>query len=267
MTGLPIHTYRFEAEVTKKIVFRYFPGFVLRNALLHAMEELNFTRYVPDRAEKVVQPYLINADGLDVNDIFPAGTLLSFRLSLFGNANQFADKWKEAVRYLGSHMGIGPGSGRFDLKHVPNSLDEEPENKPNNGNAVTLRFPYLFFFRDRHKMPPDGMPFGELMAKIHSRYAALCMEYGNGQPQPLPTAKNMPQPEKSIFRITRLFYPPGGSKEHYDCFKGRITYPGNVAPYSEILKFGSHAGIGQFTAAGLGRFDMLYDDHGPPITL
>lgn len=293
MTGITIHTYRFEAEVTKKIEFRYFPGFVLRNALLNAMEELYCTRYVayrqkagacsrcpwlsnciyralnlpvPDIPEKVVQPYLIDTNGIATNDIFPAGTRLAFRIGLFGSANQYADQWVESVRYLGSQMGIGPGSGRFELQKVTTPVNELPEYKPNNGNAVTLRFPYLYFFRDRHKIPRDGMPFGELMTKIHSRYAALCMVYGNGQPQPLPAAEAMPRPVESNFHITRLFYPPGGSKKHYDCFKGRLAYRGDLAHFDEILNLGSRIGIGQFTVAGLGRFCIFYDDHETGVT-
>jgi hypothetical protein len=293
MKGITIHTYRFEAEVTKKIVFDCFPGFLLRNALLRAMEELYCTRYVAykkraggcqkcpwrsnclyrglnlpvnDIPEKVLQPYLIYPEGIDTHDTFSQGTLLGFQLSLFGSANQYVEQWIEAVRYLGRRMGIGLDSGRFELQEVIPVKRHEPEQSADNGDGVALFFPHLYFFRDRNKIPRGGMPFGELIAMIHSRYAALCMQYGDGQPQPLVTQPDMPQPTESIFHLTRLCYPPGGSKEHYHCFKGRMTYAGNMAPFREILAFGSHIGIGQFTVAGLGRFRIAYPGSEPIIT-
>lgn len=293
MTALPIHTYRFDAIVTKKIIFRYFPGFVLRNALLRAMEELYCMRKVAygqragacekclwlsnciyrklnlpvfDIPEKVVQPYLINSEGIDANDIFPQGSKFSFQLSLFGRANQFAEQWIEAVRYLGSHMGIGIDSGRFDLQEVIPVMFYEVAYTDNNGKSVALYFPYLYFFRNRNKIPREGMAFSELILKIHSRYTALCMEYGYEKSQPLPAMGVMPRPIESNFHITRLFYPPGGSKDHYDCFKGRLGYEGDMAPFLGLLSLGRQIGIGQFTVAGLGRFRILSSVTEPLIT-
>lgn len=292
MTALPIHTYRFDAIATKKIDFRYFPGFVLRNALLRAMEELYCKRKVAygqraggcsncpwlsnciyrklnlpvfDIPEKVVQPYLINSEGIEANDIFPQGSKFSFQLSLFGRANHYAEQWIEAVRYFGSRMGMGPDSGRFELQELTPLMNNEPDYNATNGNTVALHFPYLYFFRDRDKIPREGMAFNELIAKIHSRYAALCMEYGDGQPLPLPAAEDMPQPVESNFHITRLFYPPGGSKDHYDCFKGRLGYEGDMAPYEDLLSLGGQIGIGQFTVAGLGRYRIFSTDSEPPV--
>ncbi|MDA3942079.1 MAG: CRISPR system precrRNA processing endoribonuclease RAMP protein Cas6 [Bacteroidetes bacterium] len=293
MTALPIHTYRFDAIVTKKIDFRYFPGFVLRNALLRAMEELYCTRKVAygqragacekcpwlsnciyrklnlpvyDIPEKVAQAYLINPEGIDTHDIFPQGSRLSFQLSLFGHANQYAEQWIEAVRYLGSQMGMGPDSGRFELQEVSPVVHHEPAYIANNEKAVVIYFPYLYFFRDRNKIPREGMDFSNLIAKVQSRYTSLCSQYGQGNPQPAIAQAEMPQLVESHFHISRLLYPPGGSKDHYDCFKGRLAYAGNLAPFEGLLRFGSQIGIGQFTVAGLGRFRIFSTDSEPPVT-
>lgn len=295
MKELPIHTYFFETVVTKKIIFRYFPGFVLRNALMHAMEELYCARYAASRQkpggcekcpwlsnciyhelnlpvcdipDKVVQPYLISTEGINTNDIFPQGTRFCFQLSLFGYTNRYAKEWIEAVRYLGSRMGMGPDSGRFELQQVKPVMNYTTKYKANNRTSVELFFPYLYFFRQRNKIPPEGISFRQLITKIYSRYTLLSMQYCEadsklGYEQ---TKLEMPQLVESCFHISRLFYPPGGSIRHYDCFKGAVIYTGNMEPFEELLKFGSQAGIGQYTSAGLGKFRINYTNYQGIVT-
>lgn len=281
--GMPemIRTYTIQLKVTRHISFNYFPGFILRNALVGAMADLYCHKqreqnikpggcaacaYVngciyhklnlptPDRKAPKQQPYLIDADDLEYNERFSENGVFHFRLTLFGWANDYLPQWTEAIKHAGANMGIGQNSGRFELLGVTPDMGSGA-GLSRNAAAVRLDFKYLHFYNARRKIPNSGMLFSALMHKIQERYNALSVLYGDGQPIDIaePSAVEVAQ---SRFSILRLLYPPGGTTAYYDCYKGYLHYTGQLKPYLKTLYTGSRIGIGQLTPAGLGRYTV-----------
>jgi hypothetical protein len=277
---MKIASYVITVKTTKKIVFNYFPGFILRNALIGAMAHLYCIRQreenlrpggcaacddvngciyhklnlpTPDRKAPKQQPYLIDADDLEYNERFNENGIFHFRLTLVGWANDYLPQWTEAIKHAGANMGIGQNSGRYQLLGV--APDHMLPGAGESGNASTakLRFKYLHFYNDKRKVPQSGMPFEDLLRRIVRRYNGLNALYGDGHDIAL--AESVPvEITRSRFSILRLLYPPGGTTAYYDCYKGYIQYAGQLQPYANILETGSRLGIGQLTPAGLGRY-------------
>lgn len=274
-------TYHITLRVTKTVTFSYFPGFILRSALVNAMAEMYCVKYTPGKEgvgdcdgcsaqssciykalnlsgtanDDAVQAFTIDANRIPMGTKYHTGKMVEFRLTLFGLANGYLLEWVSALQYVGSAMGLGAGSGRFEL--VSFGVEGRISAPPKPFTVIRLSFNHLHF--SKYKPKGDVLPFPKLLEFIATRVNALHTTYGkHGE------VTERYEPPLSVevltesFATTNLEYPPNGAKG-YTCFSGSVVYRGSLEPWLPLLALGGVIGIGQFTPCGIGLYTISYE--------
>jgi hypothetical protein len=278
---LKILTYSIKLRVTKPITFHYFPGFILRSAMVNAMAEMYCVKYTPGKEgvgncdgcsvqnsciykalnlsgtsnDDAVQALTIDANHIPIGTKYHTGKMVEFRLTLFGLANSYLLEWLSALQYVGNAMGLGAGSGRFELTSF--GVDGRANTPPKQFSAIRLTFSNLHF--SKYKPKGDILPFAKLVELITTRADALQATYSQYNEA---NKKHLPPLDAEIltesFATTTLEYPPNGAKG-YACFSGSVVYRGNLEPWLPLLTLGGVVGIGQFTSCGIGLYTISYE--------
>ena len=284
-----ITQYQVTLNIKKPVIFITYPGFYLRNAIIHAMVDhcrnpnrvsnnkvtncqgckqikkcaysaLHLPVQEPDGIPGIM-PFMLHIPDL-ISGKYQNGEI-SFELRLFGSADKYADLFAKSLETIGQNHGIGENGepGSFSLMEMRKinvvNANEILTAQPPQLENLTLSFRHLKL-SDKMMDTLQNMPFGLLMQIVANRVTELAATYGTAVANnSLPSFHaNMEKMYHHTAHLAKCNYQYAGSRQGYWFFNGQLDYNGNLSPFYNLLQLGRYTGIGRFTSYGFGAYSI-----------